>query len=187
MHSLHRACHRQRSLHRLPRGASLLVVATLLLGVGVMGLTGFHLARSQYQLAGNLQYQELAFAKAEATLFVAEKWLSNTTNSRSAAFVTYDADKKGLYPVGKLAELARNPETMVWNDTNSIQNTAAGGRYIIEQIGRDVPMPGGSLQAGQRSSGSCRSVDLFRVVARSEGMRGATRLVEAVVATNVCT
>lgn len=167
------------------RGSSLVVVSAMLLATALMSLTAVYLSRNQFLLAANLQHQEQAFAKAEATLAVAEKWLSDPANSKSAAFDTYDATKKGLYPIGTLAQKGLNLQTMTWSETNSIAATQAGGSYVIEQLGSALPLPGNSLQLGQSSSG-CRAVDLFRVTARSSGSLGATRMVETLVATDPC-
>lgn len=169
---------------RRQRGATLLVVISLLLAIGLMSLTGFFLARGQYQLVGNLQFQEQAFNQAEAASAVAERWLSVSANSQSADFSTYNASAKGIYPIGKLSDLGLDPRTMTWTDTNSIQ--VGDGRYLVEQLSRSVKLPGGSLQVGQGATGACRSVDLFRVVSRSTSTRGSSRMVETFFATDGC-
>lgn len=174
----------QRPAARQQRGMSLLVVIALVLGMGLMTLTAFYLSRGQYQLVGNIQHLQQAFAKAEATSATAEQWLSVAANSQSQPFSIYDAGSKGLYPVGKLTALGRDPATMSWDDTNSI--ATADGRYLVEQLARGVRLPGSSVQLGQRATGSCKAVDLFRVVANSASTRGASRMVETMYATDGC-
>lgn len=174
---------RRPPLHR-QRGASLLIVVALLLGMGLMTLTAFYLSRGQYQLVGNVQHLQQAFTRAEAASATAEQWLGDPANARSPAFATYDQQAKGLYPAGKLAALELDPATMTWNDSNSV--ATADGRYLIEQLARGVKLPGGSVQLGQRTTGSCKSVDLFRIVSSSASTRGASRLVETVHATDGC-
>ncbi|WP_418321076.1 hypothetical protein [Piscinibacter sakaiensis] len=169
---------------RQQRGATLLVVVALLLGMGLMSLTAFFLSRGQYQLVGNIQHLQQAFIRAEATSAAAEQWLGVSTNSQSPGFAAYDTSLKGLYPAGQLAALGRDPASMTWNDSNSI--ASADGRYLIEQLSRGVKLPGASVQLGQRSSGSCKSVDLFRVVANSGSTRGSSRLIETMFATDGC-
>lgn len=177
-----------RSAHlpspRRQRGASLLVVVTLLLGMALMALTAFQLSRGQYQLVGNVQHLQQAFVRAEAASATAEQWLASGTNARSPAFATLDRSAKGLYPAGSLAALQLNPATMTWDDSNSI--ATADGRYLVEQMARGVKLPGASVQLGQRSTGACKSVDLFRIVASSTATRGAARLIETVYATDGC-
>ena len=169
---------------RTQRGASLLVVVVMLLAIGLMSLTAFHLARGQFQLVGNLQHQELAFQQAEAAGSTAEQWLGTSSNARLAAFTTYDSASPGLYPAGKLATLGLDVKTMNWSDSNSVADSH--GRYFIEQIARASKQPGASMQMGQRASGACRSVDLFRVVARSSSTRGSSRMVETILAADGC-
>jgi len=166
------------------RGGTLLVVLVMLLVASLLGLTGFQLARGQFDLAANLQFQEQAFSEAEATMAVAEGWMSTGTNARSAAFATYDANSPGLYPAGKLAALGLDPVTMTWTDSNSI--AVEEGRYLIERIARGAVLPGASMQAGQASTGACRSVDLFRIVSQSSALRGASRTIETFHSASGC-
>lgn len=170
---------------RAQRGASLVVALALLLAAGLIAATGFGVARGQYALAGNLQFQEQAFQRAEATAATAERWLAVPANAQSTAFASgVGSLTPGLYPVGAMATLGRDPRTMAWNATDSV--AAPQGRYYIEQIARGSPLPGASLQAGQSATGACRAVDLFRVVSRSEGTRGSSRMLETLIATDGC-
>ena len=166
------------------RGASLIVVLVLVLALGLMALTAFYLSRGQYQLAGNIQHQEQAFMHAETASAVAEQWISVSANAASTAFDTYDSTAKGLYPIGKLTALGLDPKSMTWGDSNSI--VVGEGRYLIERLARAVKLPGSSLQGSQRATGACRAVDLYRIVARSSGTRGASRTVEVFYAAKGC-
>lgn len=172
-----------RPRHR-QEGASLLVVLALLLAIGLLTLTGFQLARHQYLLVSNLQFQEQAFTQAETAVAVAEAWLSDETNANLPAFETFDAAAKGLYPMGHLGTLGLDPVSMTWTSSNSL--AAGSARYLIEQTGRSVRLPGGSLQVGQATTGACRAVDLFHVVGRSASVRGSSRTIETYFATDAC-
>jgi Tfp pilus assembly protein PilX len=169
---------------RRQRGATLLVVISLLLAIGLMSMTAFVGSRGQYQLVGNVQHQERAFSQAEAASAVAEEWLSDPANAQLADFATYNPAVRALYPANTMASLGLDPRTMGWNNGNSI--AVGEGRYLIEQIARSVSLPGGSLQVGQASTGACRKVDLFRVVAQSASVRGSSRMVETFFATDGC-
>lgn len=166
------------------RGATLLVVVALLLGLGLMSVTAFFLSRGQYQLVGNLQHLQQAFSRAEATSATAEQWLGVGTNAQAPGFATYDSALKGLYPAGQLAALARNPTSMTWSDSNSI--ATPDGRYLVEQLSKGVKLPDASVQIGQRSTGSCKTVDLFRVVSSSTSSVGSSRMIETMFATDGC-
>lgn len=173
---------RQRGpARRAQRGASLFIVTMLVLTIGLMTLTAFTLSRGEFRLVGNLQHQEQAFNFGEATMGAAEAWLADPVNSKSTAFTTYSSTTPGLYPVGTLTA---DPKTMSWGATNSM--AAADGRYLIEQIAANRSMGGGSLQVGQRRTGACRSVHLFRVVAQSSSRAGSQRMIETIQATDAC-
>ncbi len=165
------------------RGISLLIVVVMLMALGLMTLTAFNLARNQYNLVGNIQQIEQAFNQTEAVLATAENWLGSGNNSKSAGFTTYSAAQAHLHPIGQLTESALDPKTMVWGDTNSVGS--GDGRYLIELAARSRKLPGTSLQVGQRSA-RCRSVDLFRVQARSNAVRGASRTIESIYAADGC-
>ena len=171
---------------RRQRGATLVVVISLLLAVGLMSLTGLFLARNQYQLVSNLQFQDQAFNDAETAAAAAESWLLDpgSVNDESPAFDIYNTTTPGLYPAGELGNLRRVPETMTWGASNSM--AAGQGRYLIEQVDRSITLPGSSLQAVQASTGACNSADLFRIAANSSGTRGSSRMVETIFATNGC-
>ena len=152
--------------------------------MGLMTLSAFYLSRGQYRLVGNIQQLEQAFNDTEAVSASAEQWLQTGSNAKADGFTTYSSVTPQLYPAGKLAALNLDPKTMSWDDSNSA--VLGSGRYLVEQLAANRSMPGGSLQVGQRSTGACRAVNLYRVVARSSGPRGAARLIETLQATNAC-
>lgn len=175
---------RHGSARQAQRGASLFIVVVLLLAIGLMTLSAFYLSRGQYRLVGNIQQMEQAFNNTEAVSAAAEQWLQTGTNAKSDGFTTYSTVTPQLYPIGKLVALNLDTKTMAWDDTNSA--LVGGGRYLIEQLAASRAMPGGSLQVGQRSTGACRAVNLYRITAWSSGPRGAVRLIETLQATNAC-
>lgn len=171
---------RQPRRGRAQRGASLLVIVVMMLALGLMSLTAFYLARNQYRLVGNIQHLEQAFNQTEAVIATAENWLASGSNHRAPAFTTFNAAQPQLHPTLHLTE---DPKTMVWSDANSV--AANDGRYLIELLAQSRQMPGNSMQVGQRNV-RCRKVDLFRVTARSDAIRGASRLITTAYATDGC-
>ena len=168
---------------RSQRGISLLVMLVMVSALGLTTLTAFYQARNQHRLVGNIQHLEQAFNQTEAVVATAENWLSSGTSRKSAAFTTYDTTLPQLHPIGHLTANGLDPKTMNWSDANSL--ASGDGRYLIEQLANGRQMPGNSLQMGQRNAG-CRAVDLFRVAARSNSIRGASRTIEATYATDGC-
>ena len=168
---------------RSQRGISLVVMLVMVSALGLTMLTAFYQARNQHRLVGNIQHLEQAFNQAEAVVATAENWLNSGTSRNSTAFTTYDATLPQLHPIGRLAASGLDPKTMYWSDTNSL--ASGDGRYLIEQLANKRQMPGNSMQVGQKNAG-CRAVHLFRVAARSNSLRGASRTIEATYVTDGC-
>jgi hypothetical protein len=169
-----------RSRRQSQQGISLLVIVVMLLALGLMTLTAYYLSRNQYRLVSNIQHLEQAFNQTEAVVATAEDWLNTGANRKSAAFDAYTTASPQLHPIGHLAASGIDSRTMTWDNTNSI--AAGDGRYLIERIAMSRVLPGSSLQPG----GPCRKVDLFRVIARSNAVRGASRTIESTYATDGC-
>jgi Tfp pilus assembly protein PilX len=172
-----------RNRRQSQQGVSLLVIMVMLLALGLMTLTAYYLSRNQYRLVSNIQHLEQAFNQTEAVVATAEDWLNTGTNRKSAAFDTYSTALPQLHPSGHLTAAGLDPRTMAWTDTNSL--ASGDGRYLVERIAVGRVLPGGSMQQGQRSA-RCRSVDLFRVTARSNSVRGASRTIESTYAADGC-
>jgi Tfp pilus assembly protein PilX len=163
--------------------AAMFIIVVLLLTLGVMTLTGFYLARGQFRLTANIQHLDRAFNQTEAVAANAESWLNTGSNAKLPAFDTRDPAMPELYPSGELAALSLDPRTMAWDSSNSVD--AGDGRYLVEQLIQNHKPQGSSLNMAQKS-GPCSSVDLFRVIARSESVRGSMRLIETTQATDGC-
>lgn len=176
-------CFGSKRAPRRQRGASLYVVLVMLATAGLMTLTAFYMGRNQYRLVGNIQHQEQAFNQAEAVVAQGENWLVTGSNAKSADFTTYNASAGGVYPIGKLAALGRDAKTMNWSASNSI--ASGDGRYLVTQIAKDLALSGNSLQIGQAAS-SCKAVNVFQVIGRSNPVRGASRTIETTYATPGC-
>jgi Tfp pilus assembly protein PilX len=163
------------------RGISLVIVTVLILAVVLMSLSAFYVSRTQYQLVGNIQSSEQAFSAAEATAAGAESWL--LSNSKSAAFETYSDATPHLYPRDYLATNSIKVASMTWSNTNS--TSYGDGRYLIELMARNVSQRGDSIKSGPGST-ACKSVDLFRVVAKADAGRGGARTLETLNAAAAC-
>ena len=174
----------KRSAARAQRGISLLVVTVLMLAIVLMTLTAFYVSKTQYKLVGNIQASELAFGQAESVSAAARAWVNVSANAKSAAFDTYNATSTAhLYPSGQLAALAYRPESMTWNNSNS--TVSGNGRYLVELLGRNIKKPGDSIAIKQNAT-SCKSVDLFRIVAKADAGQSGSRIIETIEATDGC-
>ena len=174
----------RRSSVRAQRGISLLVVTVLMLAIVLMTLTAFYVSKTQYKLVGNIQASELAFGQAESVSAAARAWVNVPANATSTAFDTYNATLTAhLYPMGKMAALGHLPGSMTWSNSNS--TVSGNGRYLVELLGRNIKKPGDSIGMGQKAT-SCKSVDLFRVVAKADAGQSGSRIIETIEATDGC-
>ena len=174
----------RRSSVRAQRGISLLVVTVLMLAIVLMTLTAFYVSKTQYKLVGNIQASELAFGQAESVSAAARAWVNVSANAKSDAFDTYNATSTAhLYPMGKLATLGYLPESMTWSNSNS--TVSGNGRYMVELLGRNIKKPGDSIAIKQKAT-SCKSVDLFRIVAKADAGQSGSRIIETIEATDGC-
>lgn len=173
----------RRSSVRAQRGISLLVVTVLMLAIVLMTLTAFYVSKTQYKLVGNIQASELAFGQAESVSAAARAWINVSANAKSTAFDAYATSTAHLYPMGKMAALGHLPGSMTWSDSNSIVN--GNGRYMVELLGRNIKKPGDSIAIKQNAT-SCKSVDLFRVIAKADAGQSGSRIIETIEATDGC-
>ena len=173
----------KRSAARAQRGISLLVVTVLMLAIVLMTLTAFYVSKTQYKLVGNIQASELAFGQAESVSAAARAWVNDAVNAKSAAFDTYATSTAHLYPMGKMAALGHLPGSMTWSNSNS--TVSGNGRYLVELLGRNIKKPGDSIAIKQKAT-SCKSVDLFRVIAKADAGQSGSRIIETIEATDGC-
>jgi len=171
-------------------GSTLIVSLIILILVMLVGVTAMTTSKTQYQLAGNLQFEASAMNSTETAINAAESWLATGTNWSDSGFTTYSsANTPELYPIGTLAALtapANDPLTMTWSDTNSVQVADPGTdvlnpnqRYIIELMSTNNRLTGSSQTLGGRSSSGCNQVNTYRITARGASARGAVKFVQS--------
>ena len=172
-------------MNRQRGAAQLFVTVVLLMVVMMLGITAIILSTTQFNLAGNLQLENIAFNLAEGGAATAESWLHDSGNSTDAGFTTYMTGTPPLtyvYPIGYLAGLTPpvDPLTMTWGDSNS---QAVSGddtrRYLIEKIGAKNQVFSAELNPGGRPLSGCQNADLFRITARGTSAKGTTKLVQS--------
>lgn len=162
------------------RGASLVVTLVMLGVITVLGISAFVASSSQFRMAANLQFQNVATHNAESALAQAETWI--TTNFTNGGFTTRVSG--GLYPSGT----GPDAFTMTWDDTTSVTVGALGTeRYMIEQLVANRVLPSNSVGSCNvyGLSGPCPTVNVFRLTARGTSILGTTRVVQSVFAVRV--
>ena len=162
-------------------GSSLVVSMIMLVVLMMMGVGAIVVSNTQYRMAGNFQFQNLAMASAESALSQAENWVA--LNHADPKLITR-AVAGGLYPVGT----GPDAYTMAWNDTTS-EKVDAGGtqRYIVEVLAADRVLPSNSITTCNvyGLSGPCPRVNVYRVSARGSSARGSTKIVQTVFTVRV--
>lgn len=167
---------------RKQRGVALLVVVMLMLGVAMLAVVMSVNSNTQFRLAANAQYENVAFNLAESAISDAESWLTSGSNRSHAGFTTYSSATPQLYPLGYMATNGLDPLTMDWTNSNSVVSASdASKRYIVELIGRNKQPLGSTAAVGGRVRSACPKVDLFRVSARGLAAKDTSKIVQTTV------
>ena len=157
-------------------GISLLTTLVMLILLMIIGVSALRLSKGQLSLAGNLQFQTAAFNEAEAAIAIAEKDLATTAVYGKGGIT---ADAVGKYKIGSAAD----PLSHSWSTTNSIEGSNANQRYLIQQVAKNVVHNENSKQP---RPGICNQVNLYRISARGESVRGASKIVQSVFSVLSC-
>jgi Tfp pilus assembly protein PilX len=171
------------------RGASsLFLTVILVMVVMLLAVTSAVLSSTQFRLAGNLQFENVAFNLAEGAIASAENWLSTGTHGKSDGFTTYSSSTTPqLYPLGYTTTYSIDPLTMTWADTNSLKvDTAGDQRYIVEKYGADNQPLGTGLDTGGRPLTGCQKVDVFLISALGKSARGTSKAVQTTYSVPSC-
>lgn len=173
---------------RRQQGITLITTAVMLVLVMLLGVSAVMLSRSEFRLAGNLQFRNAALNDAENAVVAAEQWLATGSNFLNAGFTTYDGSgTPHLYPINYIAtQTAPNndPLTMDWGNDNSL--AVGNSRYIIERIAINKKLIPTSLNIGGNPTTGCAQVNIYRIVARGESSRGTTRFIQSVYSVLSC-
>jgi Tfp pilus assembly protein PilX len=173
-------------LNSSQRGVALFSTLIMLVVIMFIGIAVVLTSRGQFGMSGNSQYKALAFSSAESAVVVAEQWLSAAGNINNPNFETRAA-KGGLYPVGYLTANGQDPLTMTWTDANSEATANSSQRYIIELLAENQTlMSSGDSIGSQRTSGTCNSVNTYRILGRGVSQRGATEFVQSIYSVLNC-
>ncbi len=172
----------RRTSPRQQRGIALLLVAVLMLALGMVGIVLSITSSTQFRLAANAQFENVAFNLAETGVAAAEQWLTTSDNHTATAFTTRSSATPHIYPIGFTAANGVDPMTMTWDDSNSIRRVAGdeSSRYMIEKIGRNKQLLGTGAGGGGIAALRCPKADLFRVTALGLASKGTRKLVQTI-------
>jgi Tfp pilus assembly protein PilX len=180
--------HQLESSPRRQHGITLITTAVILVLVMLLGVSAVMFSRSEFRLAGNLQFRNTALNDAESAVVFAEQWLSSGNNYLNAGFTAYDAaGTPHLYPINYMAGLAapdNNPLTMDWGNDNSI--AVGNSRYLIERVALNKKLIPTSQNIGANKATGCAQVNIYRIVVRGESSRGTTRFIQSIYSVLSC-
>ncbi len=171
------------------RGATLLVALIMLVLIMMIGLVAVTSSSTQFKLAGNLQFEDVAMNRAETAIATAEKWLSTGTNYQSTGFTTYDSvNTAWLHPLASAADrvaATKDPITMTWDGTYD-KSVASGERYMIELMSTNNRLIGSSAGVGGQKTAACNQVNTYMITGRGASARGAVKLVQSYFSVLAC-
>lgn len=184
----------QKFIAHKQRGATLVVALFILIVLMIIGVMAMTTANTQFKLAGNLQFENMAKNNAENQIIAAESWLSTpdataplfTLYINNPGFTTWSSATPQLHPIGHLATLGiLNSDPLNMTDAqwraNSTSTLLAPDGYLIEELANNVATTGGNASSGDGGGSSgCNSVNVFRITARGTNARGAVRFVQTV-------
>jgi Tfp pilus assembly protein PilX len=77
-----------RRLYKQRGASSLFLTVILVMVVMLLAVTASVLSSTQFRLAGNLQFENIAFNLSETAVASAENWLSTGANAKNDGFTT---------------------------------------------------------------------------------------------------
>lgn len=180
-----------RSLPQHQSGSALvttIMLMAILLLLGVAAMVG---SDSQYRIAGNLQFENEALTRVENVMTTAESTLVNspTPIKGDPRFATYSAATPHLFPMrtGAASDVVPpDPLSGTWSGSNSLA-TAPNERYRAEMLAANISSSGESAAMSTvQATGGCKQANIYRVSARVEGARGASKTVQSVYSLPSC-
>ncbi|MCR4304225.1 MAG: PilX N-terminal domain-containing pilus assembly protein [Gallionella sp.] len=148
------------------RGSTLVISLIILIVLMLLGVMAMNTSDTQYKLAGNLQFEDVAMNNAEQAVNAAERWLE-----ASAALAPSAASAVNI-----------NPMTMTWTDSDIPPSTMVNDkqRYIIGHVSTSR-MPSaavGLVCPDPTGLQNFNCVHTYLITARGLGGRGATKFVQ---------
>ena len=150
------------------RGSTLIICLIILIIMMLIGVAAMNASGTQFKLAANLHFENLAINNAETAARSAEQWLE-----ANAATLPSAAPAAAIDPFG-----------MSWNNADPVPSVALSAddsaRYVIGFVGvKASPLAGVGLDCtdpGNEKNFDC--VNTYLITARGLGPRGATRYVQ---------
>lgn len=168
------------------RGSTLVISLIVLIILMLLGVAAMNTSDTQFKLAGNLQFENLALNNAETAVATAEALLADGSTYKDPGLVlARSAATPEFYPPGTLGTPGSDPLTtvlaMTWDDSNSAKlgDSDTDQRYLIETLSTGESLPIGNQCSNCRPNASCNKVNTYRIIARGASKRGAVKFIES--------
>lgn len=160
------------------RGSTLVISLIILIVLMLIGVMAMNTSDTQYKLAGNLQFENVAMNNAETAANAAERWLEANA---------------ALAPNPAVSAVNITPLAMAWTDSDSTPVNDADGnpndrqRYVIGHVSTTrVPSADASLECPDpKGEQNYNCVHTYLITARGLGGRGAAKLVQVYFAVSL--
>lgn len=181
----------QKIISHRQGGATLVVALFILIVLMIIGVMATTTANTQFKLAGNLQFENIAKNNAENQIVAAENWLSLPDTAPFALYInnpgfnTWSSATPQLHPIGQIATLGiLNNDLLNMTDAqwraNSTSTLLNPNGYLIEKLANNISPLGGNATTGGGVPTPCNQVNLFQITARGTNARGAVRYIRTV-------
>ena len=173
-------------LRRKQAGSSLIISLIILILLMLLGVTAMKTSDTQFQLTGNLQFEDSAMNNAETAVNAAETSLSNGAIAIldpgfTTAYVGANGPvTPGLYPISS----GIDPLTLDWtgvggNGNNYSVQVLGSQNYVVELMSVNSRLLGSNQTIGGPASSGCNQVNTYRITGRGTSARGAIKFVQS--------
>lgn len=174
--------------HQNQSGSTLILGLFILVLIMLLGVTAMKVSDTQFQLAGNLQFEDLAMNSAEAAVDAGERWLAGSTGSTknylnagftTAATVNYTSAGNNAMTI-KLYPISATPNPFTDSTWSGLQVEANSNQsYFIQLASNNSTLVGSNQVVGAHRSSGCSKVNTYRIIGRGVSARGATKFVQS--------
>lgn len=162
------------------RGSTLVISLIILIVLMLLGVMTMNTSDTQYKLAGNLQFEDVAINNAEQAIGAAERWLENDVAIKRVTA----AANASVIEESAVAASGIDPLTMAWSNSDSTPVTGLDGipndrqRYVIGFVST-AKAPGAPAQLKcPNIAQNYNCVNTYLITGRGLGGRGATKLIQ---------
>ena len=163
------------------QGVTLVMALIILVLIMMIGIAAMNSSGTQFKLAVNAQFEDVAMNNAELAVTSAETWLQQNdgTNNWNGGFTTYSSGSTPqLYPIGATNTAVVSPLSATYSSANALcVDAACVSSYTIQRLSVGNSLMGSSQTVGGRATTVCNKVNTYQIVGRGIGAQGAVKTV----------